>query len=81
MAQVGKWIVDLGEVDAGLLRGLPAEFAPEEIDRWSMTSKTPRGPLRHLKPVVHMSETSPAWSRPTVPLGYHHPSWPARFAL
>ena len=33
-------------------------------------------PLRHLKPVVQMSETPPFWARPAVPLGYHRPAWP-----
>jgi hypothetical protein len=43
-------------------------------------SQTPSGPLRHLKPVVQMSETQPFWARPSVPLGYHRPVWPARGA-
>jgi len=34
--------------------------------------------LRHLKPVVQMSETAARWARPSVPLGYHRPVWPAR---
>ena len=36
-----------------------------------------QGALRHLKPVVQMSETPPHWARPSVPLGYHRPEWPA----
>jgi crotonobetainyl-CoA:carnitine CoA-transferase CaiB-like acyl-CoA transferase len=78
LAQVGKWIVDLGEVPADALRGVAAEFSVEELDRWSMVTETPSGRLRHLKPVVQMSETTPYWARPTVPLGYHQPVWPAR---
>lgn len=78
LAQVGKWIVDLGEAPAAALKGVPAEFHPEELDRWSTTSVTPSGPLRHLKPVVQLSETEPRWARPSVPLGYHQPQWPAR---
>jgi hypothetical protein len=27
---------------------------------------------------VRLSETSPRWARPSVPLGYHEPVWPAR---
>src|SRR5215470_14984604 len=41
LAQVGKFIVDLGEVPAAALKDVPAEFAPEEVDRWSTVSKTP----------------------------------------
>src|ERR1043165_1389893 len=78
LAQVGKWMVDLGEVPAALLKDVPAEFGEEELERWSTVSETPSGPLRHLKPVVQMSETAPHWARPSVPLGYHRPVWPAR---
>jgi crotonobetainyl-CoA:carnitine CoA-transferase CaiB-like acyl-CoA transferase len=78
LAQVGKWIVDLGEIPAAALRDVLAEFSPEELDRWSTESETPSGRLRHLKPVVQLSETPPYWARPSVPLGYHQPVWPAR---
>jgi crotonobetainyl-CoA:carnitine CoA-transferase CaiB-like acyl-CoA transferase len=78
LAQVGKWIVDLGEVPAAALHGVPAEFTAAELDRWSMVTDTPSGRLRHLKPVVQLSETPPYWARPSVPLGYHQPVWPAR---
>jgi crotonobetainyl-CoA:carnitine CoA-transferase CaiB-like acyl-CoA transferase len=80
LAQVGKWIVDLGEVSASALEAVPAEFDGHDLDRWSMTTDTPAGPLRHLKPVVQMSETPPRWTRPSVPLGHHRPEWPARGA-
>jgi crotonobetainyl-CoA:carnitine CoA-transferase CaiB-like acyl-CoA transferase len=76
LAQVGKWIVDLGEAPASVLQGVPAEFAPDEIARWSTVTETPLGPLRHLKPVVQLSETPAFWARPAVPLGYHRPAWP-----
>jgi crotonobetainyl-CoA:carnitine CoA-transferase CaiB-like acyl-CoA transferase len=76
LAQVGKWILDLGEVPEAALNGVPAEFTPSELDRWSTVSQTPSGPLRHLKPVVELEETPPYWARPSVPLGYHPPVWP-----
>jgi crotonobetainyl-CoA:carnitine CoA-transferase CaiB-like acyl-CoA transferase len=78
LAQVGKWIVDLGEVTESAARDAPAEFSPEELTRWSMVSETPSGQLRHLSPVVQMSETQPYWARPSVPLGYNRPEWPER---
>ena len=77
LAQVGKWIVDRGEVPAVALKDVPAELSRAELDRWSMVSETPSGPLRHLKPVVQLSETQPHWGRPSVPLGYHRPEWPS----
>lgn len=76
LAQVGKWIVDLGEVDGDAARAAPSEFKPEEIAAWSMVSDTPSGRLTHLAPVVKLSETRPFWARPSVPLGYHPPAWP-----
>ena len=78
LAQVGKWIVDLGEVSGDAARGAPAEFTPAELEKWSMVSDTPAGKLRHLGPVVGLPETPPHWARPSVPLGYNKPEWPAR---
>jgi hypothetical protein len=78
LAQVGKWMADLGEVPTASLAHVPAEFGVTELDSWSTVSQTPSGPLRHLKPVVQMSETQPFWARPSVPLGFHRPVWPAR---
>ena len=80
LAQIGKWIVDLGEVPEAAARDAPAEFTAAELEGWSMVTDTPSGKLRHLKPVVRMSETQPYWARPSVPLGYHQPVWPARGA-
>jgi len=76
LAQVGKWIVDLGEVPAAALGGIPAEFASDELERWYTSSETPSGRRGHLKPVVQWSETPAFWARPSVPLGYHRPVWP-----
>jgi crotonobetainyl-CoA:carnitine CoA-transferase CaiB-like acyl-CoA transferase len=78
LAQTGRWLVDRGQVPESELRDIAPEFAPEELARWSIASETPVGRLRHLGPVVKLSETPPHWSRPTVPLGYHEPVWPAR---
>jgi crotonobetainyl-CoA:carnitine CoA-transferase CaiB-like acyl-CoA transferase len=76
LAQVGKFIVDLGEVPASALKDVAAEFKADEVERWSTVSKTPSGELRHLKPAVQLSETPPYWARPSVPLGYHPAAWP-----
>jgi hypothetical protein len=78
LAQVGKWIVDLGEVDPAAARAAAEEFTTGELDRWSVVSQTPSGPLRHLGPVVKLSETAARWARPSVPLGYHKPEWVPR---
>jgi crotonobetainyl-CoA:carnitine CoA-transferase CaiB-like acyl-CoA transferase len=80
LAQVGRWLVERGQVPEADLKSVPKEFTPAELERWSTTSDTPAGRLQHLAPVVRLSETPPRWARPTVPLGYHPPVWPARAA-
>ena len=78
LAQVGKWLVDLGEVTGVDLKKIPNEFTPEELKRWMMVTESPAGTLHHFGPVLRMSETQPHWTRPAVPLGYHQPVWPTR---
>jgi crotonobetainyl-CoA:carnitine CoA-transferase CaiB-like acyl-CoA transferase len=77
LAQVGRWLVDRGQVPEAELQGVAKEFTPDELERWSMTSETPMGRLRHFAPVLKLSQTPPRWARPTVPLGFHEPAWPA----
>ncbi len=77
LAQVGRWLVERGEVPQAELKGVPKEFAHMELERWSIASDTPMGRLQHLAPVLRLSETPPRWVRPAVPLGYNEPVWPA----
>jgi crotonobetainyl-CoA:carnitine CoA-transferase CaiB-like acyl-CoA transferase len=78
LAQTGRWLVGRGEVPESELKDVPKEFAPDELQRWSIESETPAGRLRHLKPTVQLSETPPRWARPSVPLGYNDAAWPPR---
>ena len=78
LAQTGRWLVERGQVPAAELKDVQNEFTSAELDSWSMTSDTPVGRLHHLAPVISLSETTPHWARPTVPLGYHKPVWPKR---
>jgi crotonobetainyl-CoA:carnitine CoA-transferase CaiB-like acyl-CoA transferase len=80
LAQTGRWLVDRGEVPAASLKEVPNEIPQADIDRWSIDSDAPVGRLRHLGPTVRLSETPPYWARPSVPLGYNQPVWPARAA-
>jgi crotonobetainyl-CoA:carnitine CoA-transferase CaiB-like acyl-CoA transferase len=80
LAQVGKWLVDRGEVSEAELKDVAKEFSADELARWSIDSDTPVGQLTHLGPVLKLSETPPHWARPTVPLGHHKPEWPPRGA-
>src|SRR5688572_14508594 len=78
LTQVGRWLVERGQVPEAELAKATKEFTQAELDRWSMVSDTPVGRLRHLSPVLQLSETPARWARPTVPLGHHRPEWPAR---
>jgi crotonobetainyl-CoA:carnitine CoA-transferase CaiB-like acyl-CoA transferase len=77
LAQVGRWLVEHGQVPEAALKDVPKEFTPAELERWSIVSDTPVGRLRHLGPTLRLSETPPFWARPTVPLGPHQPVWPS----
>ena len=77
LAQAGRWLVQRGQVPDAELKNAVAEFTPEEIAAWTMSSETPMGRLQHLAPVTTMSETKTYWDKPTVPLGHHQPVWPA----
>jgi len=78
LAQVGRWLVSQGEIPASQLQNIPAEFTPEEVAGWSMVTETPMGKLGHLGPVLGLSETTPRWARPSVPLGHHDAVWPEK---
>ena len=45
LAQVGRWLVERGQVPEGELKDVIKEFTPEELERWSMTSDTPSGQI------------------------------------
>ena len=78
LAQTGRWLVEHGEVPISRLKDVPKDFTPGELEGWSLESDTPVGRLRHLGPVVRLSETPPRWARPSVPLGHNEPVWPVR---
>jgi hypothetical protein len=62
------------------MSALPKEIPRADFDCWSIESDTPVGRLRHMGPAVRLSETSPRWARPSLPLGYNEPAWTARAA-
>jgi crotonobetainyl-CoA:carnitine CoA-transferase CaiB-like acyl-CoA transferase len=51
------------------------DLSAQEVAALSITSNTDDGPLRHLGPVLQMSETPPHWTRPTPTLGSSAPEW------
>jgi crotonobetainyl-CoA:carnitine CoA-transferase CaiB-like acyl-CoA transferase len=74
LARTARWIVDRGVV-AGYA-GAAEELPDEEVQRLTMEADTPLGRIRHLRPVLALSETPPFWARPPAPLGSHRPEWP-----
>jgi crotonobetainyl-CoA:carnitine CoA-transferase CaiB-like acyl-CoA transferase len=75
LARTGKFIVDHGLLDDASLEGVPNDLSTHEIARLGTETQTPIGRLRHLAPIVQMSETKARWTRPPVPLGMHSPCW------
>jgi crotonobetainyl-CoA:carnitine CoA-transferase CaiB-like acyl-CoA transferase len=72
LVQVAHWIASLGTVDPA--KGV-AELAEPELDRLLMESDGLFGHLRHLKPVVQLSETPAFYARPAEPLGTSPARW------
>lgn len=72
LVQVAHWIASLGTVDAA---GTPSDLPAEELARLTMESDGPFGHLRHLKPVVQMSETPAFYAKPAEPLGTSPARW------
>src|SRR5689334_6846404 len=75
LARTGQWIVDRGVIDRAALRDVPNDLSPQEINQLMSESITPVGRLRHLAPIVQMSETKAYWAVPAVPLGTHPAQW------
>ena len=78
LARTAKWILDRGLVAQSAIAGVPDDLPQDEILGLSTEVDAPDGRIRHLKPVVGLSQTMPYWERPPVPLGTHPPVWPAR---
>ena len=51
------------------------DLSDSELDALRIESQTAQGPLRHLGPVLRLSETKPHWTRPTPTLGGDVPEW------
>lgn len=70
LSRTGMWIESLGRTESA-----GAGLTAESVQPAMVASDTPYGKLRHLGPVLKLSETPPHWALPTVPLGTHQPAW------
>ncbi len=51
------------------------DLAPDELAALRMESDSGYGPIRHLGPLLELSETTPGWSRPSPALGSDNAEW------
>jgi crotonobetainyl-CoA:carnitine CoA-transferase CaiB-like acyl-CoA transferase len=72
LCRSGMFIYQQGKV---AFPGLGLDLTAAELDRMRIESRPKSGPLRHLGPIVKLSETNPHWSRPTPQLGGDAPQW------
>jgi crotonobetainyl-CoA:carnitine CoA-transferase CaiB-like acyl-CoA transferase len=77
LSQTAEWIHRLGRVRDGTDDRTHPDLPFEDVSDLLTESKTEFGLVRHLAPVVQMSETPARWTRPVAPLGLHEPAWPA----
>src|SRR5690606_30057975 len=72
LCQSGMYIYRQGKTD---YPEPDMNLSPTEVEALQMRSETAAGPIRHLRPVLELSETSPHWSRPTPVRGGARPEW------
>jgi hypothetical protein len=51
------------------------EVDKQLTDEILLETSTPYGDMKHLGPILQMSQTPPVWDRPSSPLGTHGASW------
>src|SRR5262245_46984867 len=72
LCQSGMFIYRQGKVE---FPGFDRDLSTLEIDAIRIASRPNCGPLRHLGPILNLSETQPHWSRPTPQLGGDGAKW------
>jgi hypothetical protein len=72
LCQSGMFIYRQGKVDFG---APDMDLTTGELDTLRIETGPTIGPLRHLGPVLRLSETKPHWVRPTPQLGGDAPEW------
>jgi CoA-transferase family III len=72
LCRSGMFIYQQGKVK---FPGLALDLSTAELDRIRIETRPKSGPLRHLGPIVKLSETVPHWTCPTPLLGGDTPEW------
>jgi CoA-transferase family III len=72
LCQSGMFLYRQGKV---AFPGFGLDLPPAELDAIRMESRPKSGPLRHLGPILELSETPGRWVRPTPQLGGDVPEW------
>ncbi len=72
LCQSGMFIYRQGKVD---FDAPDMDLSMAELDAIRTRSEPKQGPIKHLSPVLQMSETQPYWERPTPVLGGDKPEW------
>lgn len=72
LCQSGMFIYRQGKKD---FSGPGMGLSGSELDALRIESNPASGPLRHIGPVLKLSETSPHWARPTPTLGGDAAAW------
>jgi len=72
LCQSGMFIYRQGKTEYS---GIDTGLSEAELDALRIESDTVHGPLRHLGPVLKMSETQPHWTKATPILGEDMPVW------
>jgi len=77
LCQTGQWIDTLGRLP-GTIDGKRYPMPKyEDIQDLMIDADGPYGIVRHVAPVVQLSETPARWTCPTAPFGTHAPIWSA----
>jgi len=72
LCQSGMFIYRQGKV---AFPGFNRDLSAAELDSISIETQPNSGPLRHLGPLIKLSESRPHWARPTPQLGGDPPEW------
>ena len=72
LCQTAMMLYRNGKTKSGMV---PEDLSVEEIDDLSIFSKTHLGEIKHLAPVLELSETPPFWELSTPKLGENSGEW------